>query len=103
MKRIPKPKLSKLKIDYKKAVNSYIIIFCKKYELDYENLEWVNDSMVYIADMYISVDNLREDVNENYDFFFEWYWAGVDYFTLNNTKTIINQKSWAKGLRYENL
>jgi hypothetical protein len=102
-----KQKIHDLKQQYNNAVNAYLVAFSKKYKLDVLDIEWVSREYgvgyIFWADMYITFDDLKEDVDKNYNFFYEWYWAGVDYLTKNENAKIINQKSWEMGARYEML
>jgi hypothetical protein len=94
-----------LKKSYEKVVNDYLKVFAKKYELDIDDVWWIGNivgvGMLQWGDMYTTFDDLKEDVDNGYNFFLEWYWQGVDTMTNDSEQKIINLKSYAMGLRYD--
>jgi len=91
--------------NYEKSVNQYLKVFAKKYELDIDDVYWiggvVGTGVIGWGDMYITFDDLKEDIDNDYTFFMEWYWNGVECMSNDSDQKLINLKSYAMGLRYE--
>ncbi|MCK9544094.1 MAG: hypothetical protein M0R03_18910 [Novosphingobium sp.] len=72
--------LEELKKEYNNILNEWVVKFCEKHGLYFEDSMWVNDGfnkIVEISDYFISIDDIivdltTEDVLEERDFF-SWY------------------------------
>jgi hypothetical protein len=97
---------NKLQTDYEKAVNAYLAVFAKKYELDIRDTYWIGENgfgtgVLSWGDMYLNFSDIKEDVDKNYDCFIKWYWETVEAQTKDDKTKYINLFSYNLGLRYE--
>lgn len=85
----------------------YISLFEKKH--DYELYDIVHDdyTVLCFADTYLSISDIIEDIDRNYPkgLIFQWQEDSVDYSLKHSGKDVkwINLRSYAMGLRYEQL
>lgn len=110
-------KLQKIKSDYESACNAYIDVFTKKH--GYYFTDWVSNEVggiaCFVEQYYFSIDDIRQDVDMGYPkgLIFEWHEGTTDailnFDSQKNKKKkskkapFINLKSYAMGLRYEEL
>lgn len=81
--------------------NWYLYEFCQKHEYQYEPDMWTGDdpgTIVLIGDMYVSMENIRYDIDNNIpeDYFEKWYWKNLDVNTITG-QTWMNYESFCKG------
>lgn len=69
--------------------NEYLKEFCDKHEWQYEPDMWVAGNIgmiVMIGDMFVSMNNIRYDVDNNVptDYFAKWYWKSIEISDLTD-------------------
>lgn len=83
--------------------NEYLNEFCVRHDYTFENDMWVGGdigTVVLIGDMYVSMDEIRYDVdnNINEDYFEQWYWKKMEVAELTDyTENYMNYESYCKG------
>ena len=95
-----------IKTSWKNLCNEYVRAFCERHEI--ENIEyeiendyiWVGSdpgSIACISDMYISMSDMRYDVDNNInpEYFTKWYWTAVERAEL--CIQYMNYESFCKG------
>ena len=92
-------KIEKLKSKLDLCIEQYVILFCKKQDLQYKTGMWVAGDVGYIvliSDMFINFSDIRLDLENNVTkgIFSEWYWTVTE-----SNLPYINYSSWLKGLR----
>lgn len=94
-------KLQELRYLYKNAVTEYVQEFCEKHGWKYDASGWVAGDVggvIEIEDMYISFDDIRADIDHEFDkdAFVEWYKYEQRVTELGCTQHI-NYRSFALG------
>ena len=89
--------MSTLKLQYEKACNEYVKIFCKKQDMEFEL--WICDTIGDIAmcnDFFFSLSDIAYDVNSNQPkgLIIDWYYENIE--APNKS---INYYSYTNGLR----
>ena len=86
---------------YEQAVQEYILAFCIKHEIDFDY--WVAGNIGEVAcfqggEVYLNFDDIRFDIDTNQpaELIICHYWDSIE----NHPKEI-NFKSYAQGLRYD--
>ena len=95
-----------IKTSWKNICDEYVRAFCERHEI--ENIEyeiendyiWVGSdpgTIACISDMYISMSDLRYDVDNNInpEYFTKWYWTSVERAELGIQ--YMNYESFCKG------
>lgn len=90
-----------LKYLWRDTCNEYLRIFCTKHGYEYEPDMWVADNpgtIVMIGDMFVSMENIRYDVDNNVpeEYFEKWYWKSLDLHELG-VEHWMNYESYCKG------
>lgn len=85
------------------AVDKYIILFCEKYELDYDeaSMSWVGGRIgeqCCIADYCINFDDIRYMIDNSikWDIFVRWYDYNLRVSMIDSSISTPNLKSWYK-------
>lgn len=96
-----KCKAEDLRVDWYKVCVNYTMEFCKRHSYKYDPDAWVGGevgTIIEIADMFVTMDNIRYDVDNNIDpeLFEQWYWKSVELYELGVT-TYMNYPSYCKG------
>lgn len=94
-------KLQELRYLYKNAVTEYVQEFCEKHGWKYDASGWVAGDVggvIEIDDMFISFDDIRADIDHEFDKdkFVEWYKYEQRVTELGCTQHI-NYRSFALG------
>lgn len=94
-----------MRTSWKNICDNYVRVFCERHEIDIEyelkhDLVWmVNNpgTIACIGDMFVSMEDLRYDVDNNIhpDFFVKWYWTSVERAELGIK--YMNYKSYCRG------
>ena len=95
-----------IKTSWKNICDEYVRAFCERHEIDNIEYEIENDyvwvgsdpgSIACISDMYISMSDLRYDVDNNInpEYFTKWYWTAVERAELGIK--YMNYESFCKG------
>ena len=83
--------------------NEYLKEFCDKHEWQYEPDMWVAGNIgtiVMIGDMFVSMNNIRYDVDNNIptDYFEKWYWKRIEISELTDgAENYMNYENYCKG------
>lgn len=83
--------------------NEYLKEFCDKHEWQYEPDMWVAGNIgtiVMIGDMFVSMNNIRYDVDNNIptDYFAKWYWKSIEISELTDgSENYMNYENYCKG------
>lgn len=88
-----------MKQKFKEAVNEYILAFCLKQDIDWDY--WIGNDVGGVAcfgDLYLNFDDIRFDIDSNQPagLITDHYWESV-----YNDPKVINYRSYAMGLRYD--
>ena len=94
-------KLQELRFHFMNAVTEYVQEFCEKHGWKYDASGWVAGDVggvIEIEDMYISFDDIRADIDHEFDkdAFVEWYKYDQRVTELGCTQHI-NYRSFAFG------
>lgn len=94
-------KLQELRFHFKNAVTEYVQEFCEKHGWKYDASGWVAGDVggvIEIDDMFISFDDIRADIDHEFDkdAFVEWYKYEQRVTELGCTQHI-NYRSFALG------
>ena len=94
-------KLQELRFHFKNAVTEYVQEFCEKHGWKYDASGWVAGDVggvIEIDDMFISFDDIRVDIDSEFDKdkYVEWYRYEQRVTELGCTQHI-NYKSFALG------
>lgn len=94
-------KLQELRFHFKNAVTEYVQEFCEKHGWKYDASGWVAGDVggvIEIDDMFISFDDIRVDIDSEFDKdkFVEWYKYEQRVTELGCTQHI-NYRSFALG------
>ena len=82
--------------------NEYLKEFCDKHEWQYEPDMWVAGNIgtiVMIGDMFVSMNNIRYDVDNNVptDYFAKWYWKSIEISDLTDgAENYMNYENYCK-------
>ena len=82
--------------------NEYLKEFCDKHEWPYEPDMWVAGNIgtiVMIGDMFVSMNNIRYDVDNNVptDYFAKWYWKSIEISDLTDgAENYMNYENYCK-------
>ena len=82
--------------------NEYLKEFCDKHEWQYEPDMWVAGNIgtiVMIGDMFVSMNNIRYDVDNNIptDYFAKWYWKSIEISELTDgAENYMNYENYCK-------
>lgn len=106
--RIEANKEKKIKIEARKKLwhdicNEYLEEFCKRHGYSMNPYMWVHDncgSMAEVCDMFVSMDDIRFDVDNDVvaSAFPDWYWKGLEICELTDGKSkYMNYESFVKG------
>ena len=82
--------------------NEYLKEFCDKHEWQYEPDMWVAGNIgtiVMIGDMFVSMNNIRYDVDNNIptDYFAKWYWKSIEISDLTDgAENYMNYENYCK-------
>lgn len=80
--------------------NEYLKEFCDRHDYTYHPCDWIGGEVggiIEIADMFVTMDNIRYDVDNNItvDKFSDWYWNSVEHSELG--LKYMNYPSYCKG------
>lgn len=92
---------NRLKSNFRDICNRYLKEFCDKHDYDYRPEDWIGDmpgEIIEIADMFVSMNNIRYDIDNNIDpdLFPKWYWKGIELNQLG-VEHWMNYPSFCKG------
>ena len=87
----------KLKLRYEKVINEYLQLFCKKHELDFNDIDWIRNevgSIFSTGDYYLDFLDIKFDIDNDIDSskFFAWYDIALDLGMKD--KPIINYQNF---------
>jgi hypothetical protein len=93
--------ITALKHQWNDLCNIYLEAFCSKHGYDIEEDCWVADdpgTIAMISDMFVSMDNIRYDVDNNIpeETYEEWYWKSLEVYELTE-QNYMNYESFCKG------
>lgn len=96
-----KCKSEDLQLDWYKVCTNYVMEFCKRHGYKYDRDAWIGGevgTIIEIADMFVTMDNIRYDVDNNIDpeLFACWYWKSIELYELGVEK-YMNYPSYCKG------
>lgn len=83
--------------------NEYLKEFCDKHEYPCEPDMWVGGdigTIVMIGDMFVSMDNIRYDIDNNVPeyYFDKWYWKSIEISELTEgAENYMNYENYCKG------
>ena len=67
----------KLKEKYESVINAYLILFCKKHELEFNDIDWMCGVGTFfnVTDYYIGFSDVKYDIDNKIESskFFDWY------------------------------
>lgn len=89
---------------WREICNEYLKLFCERHEIEPEYDGWVGfgqlgyGTVVCVGDMYIDMEDLRYDVDNNIDIdkFEEWYWKRLELAEYG-VEHWMNYKSFCSG------
>lgn len=89
---------------WQELCNEYLKQFCKRHEYEYDEDAWIGidkdnvGAIADIADMFISMDDIRYDVDHEVpiDSFEEWYWKRLDLHELG-VERWMNYPNYCQG------
>ena len=81
--------------------NDYLYEFCQRHGYHYDPFGWIGGEegkIIEINDMFVTMDNIRYDVDNNIDpeWFATWYWKSVDVHELTG-ENYMNYENFCKG------
>jgi hypothetical protein len=93
--------ISALKHQWNDLCNIYLEAFCNKHGYEVDEDCWVADdpgTIAMISDMFVSMDNIRYDVDNNIpeETYEEWYWKSLEVYELTE-QNYMNYESFCKG------
>ncbi len=100
-------KLQELKKQYEFVCNEYVQKFCNKQEMESDG--WVGNDvggiMSFACQYFFSISDIVFDINykQPKGLILQWQNDGVEHNIFNDKNENINYKSYAMGLRYEQL
>lgn len=91
---------------YNEIIWKYIDLFSKKQELDFDG--WVGDTtggIAMFADYYFDFEEIRYDIDTNQEagLIIRYHEESVEFAIENDISTEINYKSYAAGLRFDQI
>lgn len=95
--------LNRLKKSWIQVCNIYLHEFCRRHNFRYERDMWISGdpgTIVEVCDMFISMDNIRYDVDNQIDpdMFQKWYWKSIEVSELTNgAQSYLNYPSFCEG------
>lgn len=94
-----------LQQQWKQVCNAYLRAFCERHEYTYDPTDWVGSNraetigtVVEVADMFIDMDDLRYDVDNNVptDKFEKWYYKRLELYEFG-IEVWLNYPNYCKG------
>lgn len=94
-----------LQQQWKQVCNAYLRAFCERHDYTYDPKDWVCGdraetigTVVEVADMFIDMDDLRYDVDNNVpiDKFETWYYKRLELYELG-IEVWLNYPNYCKG------
>lgn len=95
--------LDRLKKSWILICNVYLKEFCRRHNFRYEEDMWISSNpgtIVNVCDMFISMDDIRYDVDNQIDpdMFQKWYWKSIEVSELTNgAQSYLNYQSFCEG------
>lgn len=90
-----------LKTRWSEICDEYLRVFCERHEYEYDPYMWVGSdpgTIIEVCDMFVSMENIRYDVDNNIDpeLFHKWYWKSLELSQLG-VEHWMNYPSYCKG------